>query len=155
MDRDFERVYTVEDWWDDPRLGVANLHGAPHWYRSIFDEAADEWDPDRFELSPISPAMMPSVLEAWEIWLRWLTAFHSGGLSDEDSAEPYGALSRDKARYTELRRQLDAVCVINPNIVVVMRGEFRPVAPLPTGHLVGVPAELEVRWRTGDGARAI
>jgi len=150
MDRDFERVYTVEDWWDGPRLGVSDVHGAPHWYRSILDETADEWDPDRFELSPIPPAMMPQVLEAWDIWIRWLTAFHSGDLADEDSAEPHGALARDKARCTELRRQLEGVSVTDPGNVVVMRGQLRPVDGTPSGHLIGVPAELEVRWRPAE-----
>lgn len=55
MDHGFERVYTVHDYWDGPRSGFADFGGVPHAYRSLWLDDLDEWDPDRFELSPIAP----------------------------------------------------------------------------------------------------
>jgi len=33
----FELVHVIYDYWDQPRSGVADYHGEPHWFESIFD----------------------------------------------------------------------------------------------------------------------
>jgi len=72
MDRPYERVYTVNDYWDRPRAGFADVDGQPHAYRSIWREDLDDWDPDnRFLLQPVSSELLALAREAWEIWLRW------------------------------------------------------------------------------------
>src|SRR5687768_8510315 len=38
----FERVYTVTDYWDGPREGIADFQDVPHLYRSIFLKEDDE-----------------------------------------------------------------------------------------------------------------
>ncbi len=53
MERSFEHVYTVTDYYDGPRGGVAEFNGVPHVYRSLFLDSEDEWDAERFELSPL------------------------------------------------------------------------------------------------------
>jgi hypothetical protein len=34
----FEKVYTVTDYYDDPRGGIADFCGKPHLYRSLFED---------------------------------------------------------------------------------------------------------------------
>ena len=48
----WERVHTVNDFYDGPRLGVADYLGKPHIYQSEFSEAEDDYN-DRFWLMPI------------------------------------------------------------------------------------------------------
>jgi hypothetical protein len=67
MDGPYERVYTVTDYYDGPRSGVASLGGRPHVYRSLWQDQADDWDDDRFELSPIAPEVLALALEDWAI----------------------------------------------------------------------------------------
>jgi hypothetical protein len=47
-----EVVHTVDDYYDGPRGGIANFHGAPYVFRSVFDYAKDDWD-EEFLLKPI------------------------------------------------------------------------------------------------------
>ena len=51
MEPKFELVYTVTEYYDGPRDGVANFRDAPHVYRSVYLDHA-QWDrnEDRFEL---------------------------------------------------------------------------------------------------------
>ena len=64
MERAFERVYTVYDFYDGPRAGFADFDGAPHAYRSIWREDLDDWDPeDRFQLWPVPPDVLALALE--------------------------------------------------------------------------------------------
>src|SRR5688572_206277 len=83
MERPFERVYTVMDFYDGPRSGFADFGGAPHAYRSIWREDLDDWDPDdRFELSPVAGETLALALEDWAIWRRWEEAFYAGETVD-------------------------------------------------------------------------
>ena len=38
-----ERVYVENEWYDGPRAGVADIDGAPHHFKSLFDEAEDDY----------------------------------------------------------------------------------------------------------------
>ncbi len=75
MNKDYEIVYTVTDYWDGPRRGTANYKGAPHFYESLFDEKADDWS-DTFLLTPMDEETFKLVLEDWEIWKRWEQAYY-------------------------------------------------------------------------------
>ena len=65
-----ENVYTVTDYYDGPRRGVADFNGAPHAYRSLFDDSEDEWK-STFLLRPVDQDTLRLVLEDWKIWERW------------------------------------------------------------------------------------
>ena len=54
MDKNFEPVESVDDYYDGPRAGIANFRGQPHAYRSLYLDSS-EWNPDedRFELTPL------------------------------------------------------------------------------------------------------
>jgi len=62
----WEKVYTVNDYHDGPRLGVANLRGKPHIYQKEFSEALDNYT-DSFWLREIDQHLLTLVLEDWAI----------------------------------------------------------------------------------------
>ena len=148
MDFPFERVYTVTEYYDGPRSGIADYGGAPHVYRSVYLDS-DTWDrdEDRFELSPISRELLGLALEDWAIWERFDHARHTGEFvapAEEDSE--WGALPSDALRHAELSSVLDAALTIDPARRVVARGEFRvreSASHLPPGML----RSIEVRWQ--------
>lgn len=82
----WEAVYTVNDWYDGPRLGIADYNGQPYLYESRWDLAKDYWEGEgnddnyRFHywLSPVGPENFALALEDWSIWLRWDSAFREG-----------------------------------------------------------------------------
>jgi hypothetical protein len=73
----FERVYTVHDYYDRPRSGIANFGGRPHYYSCEWDKAADDYA-DSFTLVSIDEETLDLALEQWAIWKEWEVAFHKG-----------------------------------------------------------------------------
>lgn len=142
MERPFERVYTVHDYYDGLRGGFADFDGAPHAYRSIWREDLGGWDPEnRYELSPISAEMLALVLEDWEIWKRWEEAFFAG----QAAQDTHPALPADAARHTELEPVVERALEIDPARRRIAIAEFRarggggwPSPPSRVTH--------EVRW---------
>ena len=72
-----DRVLTVNEYYDGPRLGVAELNGVPYIYEAEFDHSTDEYG-DTYFLSPIDPELLALVLEDWAIWCRWDAAHKRG-----------------------------------------------------------------------------
>lgn len=145
----FERVYTVTDYYDGPRGGIADCGGAPHDYRSEWDEPEQDFE-DTYTLTPIDAETFALALEAWSIWLRWEDSYHRG-LASLDS---HPALPQDRARCEELRELLATRLVANQDKSIRRRAEFRVVQgsqpPWP-----GVCAELEVRWTAPSPAAEV
>jgi hypothetical protein len=116
----FERVYTIDEWRAGPRAGVANFAGAPHFYRSVksADDAGSP-DEDRFELTPLSPELLATMLEADALLHRW----HPGPrISGQVPAHGSGPPD-ERARYAELQRQIaDGLAKRHP--IAIMRGHF-------------------------------
>lgn len=144
MDRPFERVYAIHDYWDGPRSGFADFDSAPHAFQSVFRRELEERDPDdRFELSPIAPVTLAHVLEDWNIWRRWEDAFYAGNASQDT----HPALPEDRTRHDELKLIVERALIIVPSQRRVARGVFRrrdaiePGVQPPTNR-----ATLEVRW---------
>ncbi len=132
----FERVYTMTDYYDGPRAGIASFAGTPHAYACPFEH----WLPglgDLYELRPVDPTTFRLALEDWEIWLRWEAARAAG----EIPLEPHGVLPEDRARADELdgvlASRLDA---LPPPFRA--RGVFR--TRLHDDHLDR--SDLEVEW---------
>jgi len=129
----WERVYTVNDFWDGPRLGVADVFGRPHIYASPFNEAKDDFD-DFYVVSPIGPELLALVLEDWDIWIRWSDAFHRG----EASQETHPALPENRARHEELKALIGTRLRTNPSACRNLKAEFRSVGLGWNG--------MEVQW---------
>jgi hypothetical protein len=73
----YDKVYTVNDYWDGPRAGIADFNGQPHYYECQFNEAKDDWS-DIFLLKPIDSETLQLAMEDWDSWERWDTAYKEG-----------------------------------------------------------------------------
>ena len=133
----WERVYTVNDFWDRPRLGVANVSGHPHIYESPFNKDKDDFE-DLYLVSPIEPELLALVLEDWDIWNRWSEAFDRG----ETSRETHPALPPDRARHDELKNLIGARFKRHPANCRKFKAEFRSVRRGWNG--------MEVEWSEPD-----
>jgi hypothetical protein len=133
----WERVYTVNDFWDGPRLGVADVFGCPHIYESPFDRLKDDFQ-GFFVVSTIDTELFGLVLEDWEIWVRWSDAFERG----ETSRETHPALPQDRARHDELNKLIGTRLRIDPTDCKKLNAEFRSVRKGWNG--------IEVQWSDSD-----
>src|SRR5262249_22272614 len=103
-----EEVFTVEDYYDGPRKGVAKFRGQPHFYDCLFDQAKGEYS-DLYHLTPLPQSISELAKEDWAIWKKWEAAFHSG----EETIESYPALPQDRARHQEIRAILASTLTTN------------------------------------------
>ena len=116
----YEFVYTVTDYYDGPRKGIANFQGKPHLYECIFDESKDSYS-DLFRLAPVDAETFQLAIEAWEIWRRWEFAFHSG----ETEMSTHPALPREAKRHEELKQLLDKALVIDARTAITQIGQLK------------------------------
>ena len=130
----WERVYTINDFWDGPRLGIADVEGIPHIYRSPFDTAADAFA-EYFLVAPIDRDLLDLVLEDWRIWIRWEQAYKRG----EASKETHPALPKDRERYEEIKRLISNRLFVDADTGQKLKAEFRTVK-------VGWDGIVEVQW---------
>jgi hypothetical protein len=94
----WDRVHTVHDYYDGPRLGIADVDGVPHIYEAEFDHSSDDYG-DTYFVSPVDESLLALILEDWKVWLRWNSAFKRG----EVSIESHPALPEDRARQEALK----------------------------------------------------
>jgi hypothetical protein len=135
----YEAVFTVTDYYDGPRKGVANFRGQPHFYDCIFDDAKDEYS-DLYRLTPLSQSIFELAKEDWAIWKRWEAAFHSG----KATVESHPALPQDRARHEQIRAILDSVLTTNAAVCVTQHGSFERFGS--GEYPKGVIRPLQVRW---------
>lgn len=114
-----DRVLTVNDYYDGPRLGIAEFNGAPHIYEAEFDHSADEYG-DTYFLSPIEPKLLALVLEDWEIWLRWQAAHKRG----EVGLDSHPALPADRERHEVLKALIGDQLKTDPANRVYCKASF-------------------------------
>jgi hypothetical protein len=100
----YEIVFTVTDYYDGPRRGIANLRGKPHLYECVFDEAKDDYS-KIFQLTPVDNELFSAALEDWEIWKRWWLAFHNG----KTDMASHPALPEDRAGHEDLAKRLHSL----------------------------------------------
>jgi hypothetical protein len=74
----FEIVYTLTDWYDGPRRGIADYHGQPHLFESDWKDG-ENLDADTFLLMPIDKDTFSFALEDWAIWRRMGDSFSFKG----------------------------------------------------------------------------
>jgi hypothetical protein len=135
----YEEVFTVTDYYDGPRQGVANFKGVPHFYDCIFDEMRSNYS-SLYRLTPISPHIFDLAREDWAIWERWESAFHAGNTTHET----HPALPQDRARHEEIRAVLDSVLQTDKEGCTVQTGLFEVLGSptLPKGAI----RPLKVKW---------
>lgn len=92
--RGYELVFTVDEYYDGPRTGVANFRGEPHFYDCIFDEKRSDYS-NLFQLTPIDQKTFELALAAWRIWRKWEIAYHKKKVKWES----HPALQADTAKH--------------------------------------------------------
>ena len=97
-----DRVYTINDYFDGPRLGIADVDGVPLIYEAEFDHSSDEYG-DTYFASPVDGNLMALVLEDWEVWLRCQSAYQAA----KASIETHTALPQDHERHQALTTPLE------------------------------------------------
>src|SRR5579863_6826031 len=100
----YEEVFTVTEYYDGPRQGVANFKGQPHFYDCIWDEARSNYF-NLYSLTPIPPHIFDLAMEDWAIWERWDSAARQTGRTTRESPP---ALPQDRARHEEIQAALDS-----------------------------------------------
>lgn len=116
----FEVVYTLPDWYDGPRRGIADCNGVPYLFESEWNDPKD-MGADTFLLVPLHPDVFQLALEEWAIWRRWETAFHNGMTTNET----HPALPDDRTRHKELRQLLEGRLIVDPSRAMRKKAEFR------------------------------
>jgi hypothetical protein len=134
-----ERVYTMTDYYDGPREGIADFEGQPHLYKSEWNDGED-LSTSTFKLSPVDPRLLALALEAWGIWRRWETAFHEG----RTTRETHPALPEERSRSDELNQILEHELKIDEHRCVRARGDFKQLDDPEWSGLGWKP--LQVRW---------
>ncbi|MGD0897476.1 MAG: hypothetical protein ABR915_06535 [Thermoguttaceae bacterium] len=133
----FEKVYTVEFYWDCPRSGIAEFVGRPHHYESAFDEAADDYG--AFVLRPVNDETLRTALELWEMYVRFYRDHYPGSFPKHDV--PVHPSDRD--RYLSLWRAYDAAVKSTPPVTTTAKAAFRRVGGRSGPSAL---ATFEVRW---------
>jgi hypothetical protein len=116
----YEPVYTVIEYYDGPRRGIADYQGAPHLYESRWSDIETD-GPDTFLVMPVSHDTFKLALEDWAIFQRWEAAFHRG----QTAAENCPALPEDSARQAELEGELRSRLVIDESRAFCAVADFK------------------------------
>jgi hypothetical protein len=98
-----ERVYVEIEWYDGPRAGVADIDGVPHRFKSLFDEADDDYL-GTFLVWPIDATALELEIEQWRIFVAWNASYESGAASVE-THPGHGGVDR---RWDEIEAKLRA-----------------------------------------------
>jgi hypothetical protein len=135
----FEEVFTVTDYYDGPRQGIANFKGNPHFYDCVFDEERQNYS-ERYRLTAIPNHIFELAMEDWAIWERWQTEFHEG----KTGKESHPALPQDRTRHEEIRSVLDSVLKTDELTCVMRMGSFETIASPALSR--GTMIDTQVRW---------
>ena len=136
----FEPVHTVWDYYDGPRVGLADFEGKPHYYYCEWAADAGGYA-DTYRLSPVDADTLQLAQEQWQLWRDWEAAFHAGKVTQE-SHPGHGGTNERYDQLEEMLQERLASCRALPS---PYRGTFRPAAEsseLPKG----VTRDLEVEW---------
>ena len=119
LEAGYDRVFTVTDYYDGPRKGIANFRGQLHFYECLFSEDHDGYS-DLYQLTPISRKTFDLAMEDWAIWQRWEGAFHAR----KATLESHPALPQDRARHHEIDAVLSSSLKTDESTCIVRVGSF-------------------------------
>jgi hypothetical protein len=88
-----ERVYVENEWYDGPRAGIADINGVPHRFKSMFDEADDDYV-GTMQVWPVDAATLALEIEQWRIFVDWNDRYESGKVSVESHPGNVGVNQR-------------------------------------------------------------
>lgn len=129
----WNRVVTIEDYFDHPLEGVAFRSGKLVAYKILWDDEADDYS-KYYAVSPISEALLPLIEEKWATWVRWSDAFDAG----EVTIDTHPVLPEDREQHESLTKRLEGLVQVDDSNFERLRAQFRTVQTRWTG--------IEVRW---------
>jgi hypothetical protein len=136
---DYEIVYTIDDYWDQPRRGVADFIRRPHHYECVFDNEKDEWS-DVYFLLPLDDAAFQLHMENWKAWLRWEAAYLAGRVP----LQSHPRLPEDRLRYAEIQAALEAKLKTHAAAGFTATADFKS---LDMTHEAGCHGQNPDQWR--------
>ncbi len=132
-----ERVYSVWDFYDGPRTGVADFSNVPCHFESLWNEELDDFA-NSYVLRELTASIRETANEYDRIWRTWERRFLAGTTSGE--THPKGTDSR----FDELTRILD-VEIHQLEVIGIRVPEF--TAKRGQENLTeGTVKELQVEW---------
>ncbi|MEG0130034.1 MAG: hypothetical protein RSA22_02140 [Acinetobacter sp.] len=96
-----EHVYVENEWYDGPRAGIADVNGIPNRFKSLFDEAEDEYL-GTFLVWPVDLITVELEQEQWRIFAVW-NALYEAGKATIDTHPGHGGKN---ARWDEIEALL-------------------------------------------------
>jgi hypothetical protein len=138
----FEKVFTVTDYYDGPRGGIANFNGKPHLYNCIFGEQDYS---NLYWLTPVNQEVFLFALEDWAIWKRWERAFYAG----EVNRDSHPALPAERDRHLHIQSLLDEQLKTDKERCIIRAGAFANAGTEAATQ--GILVELVVSWSEPNG----
>jgi hypothetical protein len=139
MKRGYELVFTVLEYYDGPRKGIASYRKTPHFFDCIISNDKNEYS-EKYFLTPLDDETYRLAMEASEIFRKWEIRFHDNKRTSTTS----GAYLLDTKKYRAINRVLDKRLVTIPRQAIIRIGHFdvlwRPKLPK------GVIRPLQVKW---------
>ncbi|MAG93055.1 MAG: hypothetical protein CMJ48_04830 [Planctomycetaceae bacterium] len=135
----FERVFSMWDYYDGPRAGVANFNGQAHHFQCEWDDARDNYA-DVFVLRPVTDAFLEINEKRDQIYEQWQEELSAGAVSSETHPVAMG----QNPRFAVLTTFLDAA-VRDGKICSRVRAAFR-AAPEHEQLSIGGVRKIEVEW---------
>ena len=93
-----DTVYTISEWYDGARAGVADFQGQPHYYECVWDTPSGNYS-SHYRLMPLDADTFRWALEDWAIWKRWSAALKAG----QTTQDSHPSLPADRPRHEELQ----------------------------------------------------
>lgn len=106
-----ERVYVENEWFDGPRAGIADVQGAPHRFKALYDDTENQSLGTVF-VWPVDEITVELEQEQWRIFAAWNVLYEAG----EATAESHPAYGGKSARWDEIEGLLKASRAVVPQI---------------------------------------
>ena len=136
--RGYEPVFTVLEYYDGPRKGIASYKKTPHFFDCIINDK-NEYS-EKYLLTPVDDETYQLAMEASEIFRKWEIRFHDSKRASTTTR----AYLLDTKKYRAINRVLDKRLVTIPRQAIIRTGHFevlgRPKLPK------GVIRPLQVKW---------
>ena len=120
-DDHYEKCYTITEWYDGPRAGIADFRSEPHLYQCESGDDVPGYWLDTYLLVPVDREVLDLRLEGYAIFLRW-DAEYRAGTATEDT---HPALPEDRGRHDEIERRLTGRLVVDAAKAVRAKAAFR------------------------------
>jgi len=89
-------VWTINDWFDGPKIGVAEFDNLKCIYERIFDENTDEYT-NNYYLTPITEKQFVMVMKDWDIWINKVHLSNDKkGIIEENIIDLYAIAEKSK-----------------------------------------------------------